>query len=98
MSFLLKKMKNMEPLFEKGGRLEKLRSVYDGFATFLFVPDKVTTKGAHVRDYMDMKRTMIIVVIALLPALLFGSYNVGLQHTRAFGITDWTLMNMFWFG
>jgi Na+-transporting NADH:ubiquinone oxidoreductase subunit B len=98
MNFLLKKMKNMEPLFEKGGRLEKLRSVYDGFATFLFVPDKVTTKGTHIRDYMDMKRTMIIVVIALLPALLFGSYNVGLQHTRAFGITDWTLMNMFWFG
>lgn len=98
MNFLLKKMKKMEPLFEKGGRLEKLRSVYDGFGTFLFVPDKVTTKGAHIRDYMDMKRTMIIVVIALLPALLFGSYNVGLQHTRAFGIDDWTLMNMFWFG
>jgi Na+-transporting NADH:ubiquinone oxidoreductase subunit B len=98
MNFLLKTMKNMESLFEKGGRLEKLRSVYDGFATFLFVPDKVTTKGAHIRDYMDMKRTMIIVVIALLPALLFGSYNVGLQHTRAFGINDWTLMNMFWFG
>jgi len=98
MSFLLKKMKKMEPLFEKGGRLEKLHSVYDGFATFLFVPDKVTTKGSHVRDYMDMKRTMIIVVIALLPALLFGSYNVGLQHTRAFGIVDWTTMQMFWFG
>jgi len=98
MNFLLKKMKKMEPLFEKGGRLEKLRSVYDGFGTFLFVPDKVTSKGTHIRDYMDMKRTMIIVVIALLPALLFGSYNVGLQHTRAFGINDWTLMNMFWFG
>lgn len=98
MSFLLDKMKKMEPLFEKGGRLEKLRSVYDGFATFLYVPDKVTTRGAHIRDYMDMKRTMIIVVIALIPALLFGSYNTGLQHARAFGIVDWSVMQMFWFG
>jgi len=98
MNFLLKTMKKMEPLFEKGGRMEKLRSVYDGFATFLYVPDRVTSKGSHIRDYMDMKRTMIIVVIALMPALLFGSYNIGLQHTRAFGIVDWTMMNMFWFG
>ncbi len=98
MSFLLDKMKKMESLFEKGGRLEKLRSVYDGFATFLYVPDKVTTRGAHIRDYMDMKRTMIIVVIALIPALLFGSYNTGLQHARAFGIVDWSVMQMFWFG
>ena len=98
MNFLLKQMKKIEPLFEKGGRLEKLHSVYDGFATFLFVPDKVTSRGSHIRDYMDMKRMMIIVVVALMPALLFGSYNIGLQHTRAFGIVDWTLMQMFWFG
>jgi len=98
MNFLLKKMKKIEPLFEKGGRFEKLHSVYEGFATFLFVSDKVTTKGSHIRDYMDMKRTMTVVLIALMPALLFGSYNIGLQHTRAFGINDWTLMHMFGFG
>ncbi len=98
MNFLLKKMKKIEPLFEKGGRFEKLHSVYDGFATFLFVSDKVTTKGSHIRDYMDMKRTMTVVLIALMPALLFGCYNIGLQHTRAFGINDWTLLQMFWFG
>ena len=98
MNFLLKKMKKIEPLFEKGGRFEKLHSVYDGFATFLFVSDKVTTKGAHIRDHMDMKRTMTVVIIALMPALLFGCYNIGLQHTRAFGIDDWTLLHMFWFG
>ena len=98
MNFLLKKMKKIEPLFEKGGRFEKLHSFYDGFATFLFVPDKVTFRGSHIRDHMDMKRTMTVVIIALLPALLFGSYNIGLQHTRAFGINDWTLMQMFWFG
>jgi Na+-transporting NADH:ubiquinone oxidoreductase subunit B len=98
MNFLLKKIKELEPKFHKGGRFEKLQSVFDGFSTFLFVPDKVTTKGAHIRDYMDMKRTMTVVIIALLPALLFGCYNTGLQHTRAFGINDWTLMHMFWFG
>jgi len=47
---------------------------------------------------MDMKRTMTIVIIALIPALLFGSYNIGLQHARAFGIGEWTVMHMFWFG
>ncbi|MGB8357412.1 MAG: NADH:ubiquinone reductase (Na(+)-transporting) subunit B [Bacteroidales bacterium] len=98
MNFLLKKIKELEPKFEKGGRYEKLYSVFNGFTTFLFVPDTVTAKGSHIRDYMDMKRTMTIVIIALLPALLFGSYNTGLQHTRAFGISDWTVMQMFGFG
>ena len=98
MNFLLKKIKELEPKFEKGGRFEKLHSVFDGFSTFLYVPDKVTTRGSHIRDYMDMKRTMTVVIIALLPALLFGSYNIGLQHTRAFGIGEWTVMHMFWFG
>jgi len=98
MNFLLKKIKELEPKFQKGGRFEKLHSVFDGFSTFLYVPDKVTMKGSHIRDYMDMKRTMTVVIIALLPALLFGSYNIGLQHTRAFGISEWTVMHMFWFG
>ena len=98
MNFLLKKIKELEPKFEKGGRFEKLHSVFDGFSTFLYVPDKVTTRGSHIRDYMDMKRTMTVVIIALLPALLFGSYNIGLQHTRAFGIGEWTVLHMFWFG
>jgi Na+-transporting NADH:ubiquinone oxidoreductase subunit B len=98
MNFLLKKIKELEPKFEKGGRYEKFHSVFDGFSTFLYVPDKVTTRGSHIRDYMDMKRTMTVVIIALLPALLFGSYNIGLQHTRAFGISEWTVMHMFWFG
>lgn len=98
MSFLLDKMKKMEPLFEKGGRFEKLHSVYEGFSTFLYVPDRVTTKGSHIRDYMDMKRTMTVVIIALMPALLFGCYNIGLQHTRAFGLNDWPVIQMFLFG
>lgn len=98
MNFLLKQIKKIKPQFEQGGRFEKLRSVFEGFETFIFVPEKVTSRGSHIRDYMDMKRTMTVVIVALLPALLFGSYNIGLQHTRAFGIEGWSLMQMFWFG
>ena len=98
MNFLLKQIKKIKPQFEQGGRFGKLRSVFEGFETFIFVPEKVTSKGSHIRDYMDMKRTMTVVILALLPALLFGSYNIGLQHTRAFGIEGWSLMQMFWFG
>jgi len=98
MNFLLNIIKKAKPKFQKGGRFEKLHSVFDGFTTFLFVPEAVTRKGSHIRDYMDMKRTMTVVIIALLPALIFGSWNVGLQHTRAFGIEGWTTLNLFWFG
>ncbi|MBN2481460.1 MAG: NADH:ubiquinone reductase (Na(+)-transporting) subunit B [Bacteroidales bacterium] len=75
----------IKPQFQKGGKFEKLQSTFEGFETFLFVPDKVTSAGAHIRDSMDMKRTMIVVVIALLPALLFGMYNAGYQHFLATG-------------
>jgi len=98
MNFLLRQIKKIKPHFEKGGRFEKFYSVFDGFETFLFVPETVTKKGSHVRDHMDLKRTMTVVIIALLPALLFGAWNVGLQHTRAFGLEGWTTMQMFWFG
>ncbi len=75
----------IKPHFEKGGRFEMFKSTFEGFETFLFVPDKVTHSGAHIRDSIDMKRTMIVVVIALLPALLFGMYNAGFQHFLATG-------------
>ena len=70
----------IKPNFQKGGRFEKLHSTFDAFETFLFVPDKVTFKGSHIRDSIDMKRTMVIVVTALIPALLFGMFNAGIQH------------------
>ncbi len=76
-----------KPHFSKGGKFEKLESTFDAFETFLFVPDKVTQSGAHIRDAIDMKRTMIIVVLALVPALLFGIWNVGLQHYISNGMT-----------
>jgi len=69
-----------KPHFEKGGRFEKLHATFEAFETFLFVPNTVTHSGAHIRDAIDMKRTMIIVVLALIPPLLFGIWNVGYQH------------------
>ena len=76
----------LKPTFSKGGKLAFLESTFDGFETFLFVPNKTTQHGAHVRDCNDMKRTMIMVVIALIPALLFGCYNTGIQV----GLEGWT--------
>src|SRR5690606_3334145 len=76
---------NLKPHFEKGGKYEKFHSVFDGFETFLFVPRTTTHKGAHLRDAIDLKRTMFTVVIALLPCLLFGMWNVGHQHFMALG-------------
>jgi Na+-transporting NADH:ubiquinone oxidoreductase subunit B len=80
-----KKIDKIKPNFQKGGRFEMLHSTFDAFETFLFVPDKVTNRGAHIRDSIDMKRTMIIVVIAMVPALLFGMWNTGYQHFIATG-------------
>lgn len=88
----------IKPNFEKGGKFEKLHATFDAFETFLYVPDTVTRKGSHIRDAIDLKRVMIVVVVALLPALLFGMYNVGLQHFRAIGMPDAALMQCFWFG
>ncbi len=75
----------IKPNFEKGGKLEKFHSVFDGFETFLFVPNHTSRSGVHMHDARDSKRTMIIVVLALVPALLFGMYNVGYQHNLALG-------------
>ncbi|MDY0253100.1 MAG: NADH:ubiquinone reductase (Na(+)-transporting) subunit B [Tenuifilaceae bacterium] len=75
----------IKPNFEKGGKLEAFHSTFDAFETLLFVPNHVTVKGSHIRDHIDMKRTMIIVVMALMPALLFGIWNVGYQNALATG-------------
>ncbi len=75
----------IKPDFEKGGKWGFLHSTFEAFETFLFVPNEVTRKGSHVRDAMDMKRTMIVVVLALIPCLLFGTYNVGRMHFEALG-------------
>jgi len=85
MKFIRKQVDKIKPNFEKGGKLYFLHSFFDAVETFLFVPNKVTQKGAHIRDAVDMKRTMIIVVMAMIPAFLFGVYNTGYQHALATG-------------
>lgn len=75
----------IKPHFEKGGRLEKLHALYDAVDTFLYVPNTTSKSGVHIHDASDTKRTMSLVIIALMPALLFGMYNVGYQHYQAIG-------------
>lgn len=87
------------PKFEKGGKLHPFHSVFEGFESFLYVSDATTKKGSHVRDYVDLKRTMIFVVIALIPTILFGMYNIGFQHFKAIGeLADTTFMQVFIYG
>jgi Na+-transporting NADH:ubiquinone oxidoreductase subunit B len=90
-------LESVKPHFMEGGKLEKMYPAYDAFETFLFVPDHTTHAGSHIRDAIDLKRTMITVVIALLPALFFGMWNVGQLHFSAIG-EDFTLMSAFTFG
>jgi Na+-transporting NADH:ubiquinone oxidoreductase subunit B len=74
-----------KPLVQKGARYHWLHSTHDAFFTFLFVPKTTAKTGTHIHDYIDLKRTMSIVVLSLVPALLFGMYNVGYQHFIATG-------------
>ena len=78
-------VESVKPTFDKGGRLGFLHSLFDAVDTLLFLPNTVTRRGSHIRDAVDLKRSLIVVVIALVPALLFGMYNTGLQHFRAVG-------------
>ena len=82
----------IKPNFEEGGKLAMFRSVFDGFETFLFVPNETSKTGVHIHDCIDSKRAMTVVIIALLPALLFGMYNVGYQHNLAVGADPGFLM------
>ncbi len=92
-------MDKARPNFEPGGRLHALRSVYDGFDTFLFTPRNTSGKlGVHVHDAMDSKRTMIIVVLALMPCLLFGMYNCGYQHWLACGLKEFPFWQLMFYG
>ena len=97
MNALRKYLDKIKPNFEEGGKLHAFRSVFDGFETFLFVPNTTSKSGVNVHDAIDSKRIMIFVVIALLPALLFGMYNIGYQNYAAAGV-DGTFWEMFGFG
>lgn len=88
----------IRPQFGPGGKLSKLRSVYDGFDTFLFTPNTTARSGVHIHDSVDSKRTMIIVVLALMPALLFGMYNIGYQRYLSIGMADTGFIPLFAYG
>ncbi len=88
LSFLRKYLNDIKPQFEEGGKLHAFRSVFDGFETFLYVPNDTSRSGASIHDAIDSKRIMSMVVIALIPALLFGMYNVGYQNYLAAGTLD----------
>lgn len=99
MSGLKKYFDQIKPLFEEGGKLHAFQSIYDGFGTFLFVPETTSKSGAHIHDAIDSKRIMSMVVIALMPALLFGMYNIGYQNALAAGkLAETSFMGMFVFG
>ena len=77
MKFLENIVHKMEPKFAKGGKLEKWNPIFESFATLAFTPSITTKKGSHIRDGVDLKRTMMTVIMALVPCLLFGIYNTG---------------------
>ena len=96
---LRKYLDKVKPTFEEGGKLHAFRSVFDGFETFLFVPNDTVKSGVNIHDAIDSKRIMSIVVIALLPALLFGMYNVGYQNAaHAQALASTSFVEMFLYG
>ena len=84
----------IKPNFEQGGKYAKFHSTFEAFETFLYTPNRVTSNGAHIRNYVDMKRNMIYVVIALIPCFLFGTWNIGYQHFLSLGetVTFWQII------
>ena len=80
MNALRKQLDTLKRPFGKGRKLEKFAPAFNAFESFLFVPNHTTKKGAHIRDAVDLKRTMVTVIIALLPVLIYGIYNTGYQY------------------
>ncbi len=97
MQFINNIMEKYRPHFKKGGKFEKYGPAWFGIDTFLFTPNHTTKSGAHIRDGIDLKRVMIIVVFALVPATFFGVWNIGFQHFSQLGIEK-TFLELLWFG
>ena len=99
MNALKKYFDRIRPNFEEGGKLHAFHSMFDGFETFMFVPNTTSASGSHIHDAIDSKRIMSFVVIALVPALLFGMYNVGYQNALAAGkLAETGFWAMFFYG
>ncbi len=99
MSKLRQYLDKVRPHFEEGGKLHAFHSVFDGFDTFMYTPR--TTSGAgevHIHDSIDSKRTMIIVVLALMPCFFFGMYNTGYQHWLACGESIFPFWQLLFYG
>ena len=94
MGFLRKKLDEIKRPFRKGEKFEKFAPAVNAFDTFLFVPNHTTKTGSHIRDAVDLKRTMVTVIIALLPALIYGIYNTGYQHFTQLG-SDFSFLDAF---
>lgn len=90
-------LNKVKPHFEEGGKLHAFQSVFDGMETFLFVPNTTARTGVSIHDSIDSKRIMSVVVLALLPALFFGMYNIGYQNYQAAGV-DAFFFEMFGYG
>ena len=97
MNAIRKQFDKLKRPFEKGQKLERFAPAINAFETFLFVPKHTTHKGAHIRDAVDLKRTMVTVILALLPALVYGIYNTGYQHFSQLGV-DFTFLDAFLHG
>ena len=99
MKLLKNILSSVKPHFEKDGKLENFYPAYDAFETFLFVPDHTTNNGAHIKDAIDLKRTMAFVVLAMLPCILFGMWNIGAQYYIALNVESTFFENLifgFW--
>lgn len=97
MNFLRKKLDEIKRPFQKGEKFEKFAPAVNAFDTFLFVPNHTTKTGSHIRDAVDLKRTMVTVIIALIPALIYGIYNTGYQHFSQLG-GDFSFLDAFLHG
>lgn len=98
MKSLRKYLNRIKPNFEPGGKYQSFRSVFDGFETFLFTPNTTSKSGVNIHDSLDSKRVMIIVVLALIPCLLFGIYNIGYQRWLSIGAEDFPFGELFAYG
>ena len=94
MNWLLKYLLKIKPNFEKDGKLEWLYPIYEATETILFSTDERTKTAPHIRDSIDIKRVMILVVITLIPCYVFGALNVGYQNAQALGITRGWIENL----
>ena len=99
MSALRNYLNKIKPNFEPEGKLHAFRSIFDGFETFLYVPNTTAKTGVNIHDAIDSKRIMSMVVIALMPAMLFGMYNIGYQNYLAAGtLASASFFEVFFFG